>query len=86
MPNLSPLSASSDPDGDGIVGVTVDLRLSAQSTVHSRYLAMYSLQRTQRGHPMALPKGRGVVCLFEFLVLVLVTLRFLPFRAVFNII
>ena len=76
MPNLSPLSTSSDPDGEGMVGVTVVLRLSAQSTVHSRYFTVYSLQR----------KGE-VWCVFsEFLVLVLVNFRFLPFRAVFNII
>ena len=38
MPNLSPLSASSHPDGEGMVGVMVVLVFSAQSTVHSRYL------------------------------------------------
>ena len=46
-------------------------RLSAQSTVHSRYLTMYSLQRTQRGHPRLARKGE-VWCVFsEFLVWVL---------------
>ena len=84
MPNLSPLSASSDPDGDGIVGVTVDLRLSAQSTVHSRYLTMYSLQRTQRGHPTALPKGRGVECLFWVLSLSLSELSVSSFSCCFQ--
>ena len=84
MPNLSPLSASSDLDGDGIVGVTVDLRLSAQSTGNSRYLTMYSLQRTQRGHPTALPKGRGVVCLFWVLSLSLSELSLSSFSCCFQ--
>ena len=48
------------PMKPGMVGVTVALALSAQSAVHSRYLTVYFLQRTQKAHPMVHPKGRGV--------------------------
>ena len=80
MPNLSPLSASSDADCEGMVGVTVVLRLSAQSAVHSRYLVMFSLQRTQRGHPTA-RKGRSTLSkslwTFAFILFVLFSISFI---------
>ena len=59
-------------------------RLSPQSTVHSRYLTMYSLQRTQRGHPTARPKGRGVVCPFWVLSLSLSELSVSSFSCCFQ--
>ena len=84
MHNLSPLSASSDPDGDGIVGVTVELRLSAQSTVHSRYLTMYSLQRTQRDTPRLFRKGELWCFFFWVLSLSLSELSLSPFSCSFQ--
>ena len=45
---------------------------------------MYSLQRTHRGHPMALPKGRGVACLFWVLSLSLSELSHSSFSCCFQ--
>ena len=60
MPNFLLLSAISDPDGLGMIGITVVLGLSAHNAVHLRYLTVDFLQR----HLMAHLKGRGVGCLF----------------------
>ena len=60
------------------------LGLSAQSTVLSRNLTMYFLQRIQRGHPTARPKGRGVGCLFWVLSLSLSEISLASFSCCFQ--